>query len=99
MLKGSQQFSQNAQRHVELKKQEVKACVEDGGDMPKCLDWRNKNSINYESPVRKQGDCGSCYAVIYIFLPKFYKKIVTRQFFYRMHISLHIDGRAVLDGG
>ncbi|MFO0131109.1 MAG: C1 family peptidase [bacterium] len=31
--------------------------------MPSCFDWRNFNGVNYEGPVRQQGDCGSCYSV------------------------------------
>ena len=31
--------------------------------LPRCFDWRNHNSINFDSPVQHQGECGSCYVV------------------------------------
>lgn len=31
--------------------------------LPKNYDWRNVNGENFDSPVRKQGECGSCYAI------------------------------------
>ena len=31
-------------------------------DIPSKLDWRNKNGMNYMSPVTNQGRCGSCVA-------------------------------------
>jgi cathepsin C len=31
-------------------------------DIPTSFDWRNVSGVNYVSPIRDQGGCGSCYA-------------------------------------
>jgi cathepsin C len=31
-------------------------------EMPESFDWRNVSGENYISPIRNQGNCGSCYA-------------------------------------
>jgi cathepsin C len=31
--------------------------------LPETFDWRNVDGANYDSPIRKQGECGSCYAI------------------------------------
>ena len=33
------------------------------GKLPSLFDWRDIDGTNYDSPVRKQGECGSCYAI------------------------------------
>lgn len=32
-------------------------------NLPETFDWRNIDGTNYEGPIRKQGECGSCYAI------------------------------------
>ena len=31
-------------------------------DLPEAFDWRDQHGVNYISPIRDQGGCGSCYA-------------------------------------
>ena len=35
-------------------------CVKDP-DLPESFTWANKDGVNWMSPVRDQGDCGSCW--------------------------------------
>ena len=32
-------------------------------NLPLAFDWRDIGGINFDSPVRKQGECGSCYVI------------------------------------
>ena len=32
------------------------------GNLPDFFDWRNVSNVNYVSPIRNQGQCGSCYS-------------------------------------
>ena len=34
----------------------------EASELPEEFDWRNVSGYNYVSPIRNQGDCGSCYA-------------------------------------
>lgn len=40
----------------------TKAVWEATKDLPQSFDWRDQNGINFVSPIRSQGKCGSCYA-------------------------------------
>ncbi|XP_076448030.1 dipeptidyl peptidase 1-like [Babylonia areolata] len=39
-----------------------RAVYEAAAKLPDNFDWRNVNGVNYVSPIRNQGQCGSCYA-------------------------------------
>ncbi|XP_032075357.1 dipeptidyl peptidase 1 [Thamnophis elegans] len=36
--------------------------LKEASNLPESWDWRNMHGVNYVSPVRNQGSCGSCYA-------------------------------------
>ena len=41
-------------------------------DLPNSFDWRNVSGVNYVSPIRNQGSCGSCYAFGNLFSKLFF---------------------------
>eukprot|EP00742_Colponemidia_sp_Colp-10_P007781 GILJ01008390.1.p1 GENE.GILJ01008390.1~~GILJ01008390.1.p1 ORF type:complete len:683 (+),score=80.19 GILJ01008390.1:295-2049(+) len=50
-------------------------------DLPSHFDWRNVNGTDYDSPVREQGTCGSCYAMATLAMIESRIKIKTRNLF------------------
>ena len=32
-------------------------------ELPSTFTWLNVENLNYDSPIKKQGECGSCYAI------------------------------------
>lgn len=40
----------------------TEAQIKEAAGLPDSFDWRNVSGVNYVSPVRNQGSCGSCYA-------------------------------------
>ena len=36
--------------------------IKETKDLPEEFDWRDKDGVDFVSPVRNQGQCGSCYA-------------------------------------
>ena len=47
--------------------------------LPDSFDWRNRNGINYVSPIRNQGECGSCYAFASMAMMESRLRIVTNN--------------------
>jgi cathepsin C len=52
--------SEARKRHMAMMRPKQTAPV--SSDLPKAFDWRNVDGVNYVSPVRDQGNCGSCYS-------------------------------------
>lgn len=48
-------------------------------DLPESLDWRNYNGVNYDSPVKNQGNCGSCYSMASIYAAETRVRILTKN--------------------
>lgn len=47
--------------------------------LPESFDWRDVEGVNYVSPVRDQGGCGSCYAFASMANLEAQVRIVTRN--------------------
>jgi hypothetical protein len=57
---------ENEIEEIEINEREIKNNINEEskyGKIPKSFDWRNVDGTNYDSPIRKQGECGSCYAI------------------------------------
>ena len=62
--------------------------------LPKSFDWRNVDGVNYVSPVRNQGACGSCYAFSSMGMLESRVRILTansRQFTFSPQVGLVSD--------
>lgn len=56
---------------------DVGASVPSG--IPRHWDWRNVNGVNYDSPVRQQGSCGSCFAIATVSALEARTRILTKN--------------------
>jgi len=71
MKKAFQESSDNeeAENEIDIELSEQNTQKEENsrngkyGKLPLEFDWRNVDGTSYDSPVRKQGECGSCYAI------------------------------------
>lgn len=41
-------------------------CGKSDSEIPRCYDWRDVDKVNFDGPIKRQGECGSCYAVAII---------------------------------
>ena len=60
MQAGKSATTSAAHRHIDNIRRAA-ASATAGTAIPKAWDWRNVSGVNYVSPVRDQGQCGSCY--------------------------------------
>jgi len=57
---------------------DTRADAEKYGNLPSDFSWLNYKGINYDSPVRNQGECGSCYAVAVVYVMEARLRIKTK---------------------
>ena len=56
--------------------QHVKLAAE---ELPESFDWRNRDGVNFVSPIRNQAQCGSCYAFASMAMMESRLRIVTNN--------------------
>eukprot|EP00163_Fabomonas_tropica_P003083 TRINITY_DN12569_c0_g1_i17.p1 TRINITY_DN12569_c0_g1~~TRINITY_DN12569_c0_g1_i17.p1 ORF type:complete len:611 (-),score=216.40 TRINITY_DN12569_c0_g1_i17:410-2242(-) len=47
--------------------------------IPRAWDWRDVKGVNYDSPVRQQGSCGSCFSIATVSALEARTRILTRN--------------------
>lgn len=64
--KHKKNLKKNSFKQVSLNENQLPSgplCGPSNTELPRCLDWRSQLGKNYDTPVKSQGDCGSCYAL------------------------------------